>query len=104
MAKLPPDLHAWLKYTAVLWDHPWHMNMNDVIVHALEYYRSRPEDTLDDQGRRLCCGTTPAGGHRGTCTHSAMRGGLREYERLQAMWESGQPGTEGGTSNAPQDH
>jgi hypothetical protein len=97
LAKLPPDVHDWLKIaTAERSD--IHMTMNRLLIEALRYYMTRPEDALDDNHRRICCGTdgtTHPGtgvlrsGHRGTCRYSAMRNpDGREYKALQAMWQA----------------
>ena len=74
MAKLPPDLHHWLKVAAAERS-DLSVNMNDLLVQALRYYQTQPAGALDDSGLRVCCGTSPEGGHRGTCRYSLMRGG-----------------------------
>jgi hypothetical protein len=54
----------------------------------------RPQDALDRDGLRVCCGTSPQHGHRGTCRYSAVRGGpdSTEYQALQRMWQEKQAG------------
>lgn len=74
MAKLPPDLHHWLKVAAAERS-DLSVTMNDLLVQALEYYQMQPAEALDASGLRVCCGTSPDGGHRGTCRYSLMRGG-----------------------------
>lgn len=74
MAKLPSGLHRWLKVAAAERS-DMSVTMNDLLVQALRYYQTQPADALDCSGLRVCCGTSPDGGHRGTCRYSFMRGG-----------------------------
>jgi hypothetical protein len=87
-ATLPPDVHDWLKIAAAERSDIG-MTMNRLLTDALRYYMTRPEDALDADGRRVCCGTDPRHGHRGTCRYSAMRSAdSAEYQALRAMWDS----------------
>lgn len=92
---LPPDVHDWL--TGAQADYAeYHMTMDRLITRVVRYYMNQPEDALDYDDRRVCCGTDgtinpatggPRAGHRGTCRYSAMRGGATEYQALKRMWD-----------------
>ena len=87
---LPPDVISWLESSPHL-SSPG-MTRDQLITQALRYYAARPADALDYDGLRVCCGTEPAHGHRGTCRYSAMRGGpdSAEYQALSRMWREAQ--------------
>jgi hypothetical protein len=84
---LPPDIASWLTSAPHLSSAS--MTRDQLIIQALRYYADQPEDALDYTGLRVCCGTGPLHGHRGTCRYSAMRGGpgSAEYQALQRMWQ-----------------
>jgi len=87
-AVLPPDVADWLA-RAVSERSDAGMTINRLISEVVRYYMTRPEDALDTAGLRVCCGTAPLHGHRGTCRYSAMRGGpdSAEYQALKRMWQ-----------------
>lgn len=90
--ELPPDVYEWLASAAhdrqVL-----HMTPERMLVRVLESAvfaaQHAPEEALDPDGSgmRICCYTPPMTSHRGTCRHSAERGGA-DYARLQATWRA----------------
>jgi len=86
---LSPRLHDWLEET-VAGRSDIGMTRDRLITEALQFYATQDEDALGPDCRRVCCGTNPAGGHRGTCRYGAMRGGpdSREYQALRRMWQS----------------
>lgn len=83
-AKLPPDVHDWLRTAAA----ERGMTADWLLIRAVRYYMDQPENALD-MDQRICCGTDPQGGHRGTCQYSAVRGGpdSAEYRALKVMWQ-----------------
>jgi hypothetical protein len=89
---LPPDVIGWLESSPRL-SIPG-MTRDQLIIAALRYYMDRPADALDHAGLRVCCGSSPLHGHRGTCRYSAMRGGpdSTEYQALSRMWQEKQAG------------
>jgi hypothetical protein len=91
---LPPDVADWLESSPHRGRGPG-MTRDRLIIQALRYCMDRPQDALDRDGLRVCCGTSPQHGHRGTCRYSAMRGGpgSTEYQALQRMWQE-PPGSE----------
>jgi len=85
---LPPYIHDWLA-EAVAMRSDAHMTRDRLVTEALRYFMTQPEDALGTAGLRVCCGTAPVHGHRGTCRHSAMRGGpgSAEYRALKRRWQ-----------------